>query len=319
MSSQPQMADSQPSPLPSNWRAKLLAQYPWLTYVLPLAVFMAMTSLEPKPPDPAPAQQAAVVPAQVPLPGDVLQGEPDTTVDPAATSESGAAGDVQPQPEPDKNETQSKPGWFGIDIPYSAYPLVYSLKLALVAASMLFVLPGYRQFPWRVSPLAVIVGVVGVVVWVGLCHLQLEQKWLPKIGLGFLVDTGQRSSFNPLVELKANLPAAYGFLAIRFLGLALIVPVIEEFFLRGFLMRLVIHENWNSVPFGTVNPLAIVVGSAVPMLMHPGELVAAAVWFSMVTALMVRTRNIWDCVVAHGVTNLLLGVYVVIWNQWQLM
>jgi len=47
------------------------------------------------------------------------------------------------------------------------------------------------------------------------------------------------------------------------------------------------------------------------VLSHPGEVFAAVAWFSLVTWLMVRTRNIWDCVVAHAVTNLLLGVYVV--------
>jgi CAAX protease family protein len=60
------------------------------------------------------------------------------------------------------------------------------------------------------------------------------------------------------------------------------------------------------------------VGTAVPMLMHPGELLAAFVWFSLVTWLMTRTRNIWDCVAAHAVTNLLLGIYVVTQHQWQL-
>ena len=103
------------------------------------------------------------------------------------------------------------------------------------------------------------------------------------------------------------------------MGLAVIVPVIEEFFLRGFLMRYVVHEQWWQVPFGSVNRLAVIAGTAVPMMMHPGELLAAFVWFSFVTLLMVRTRNIWDCVVAHGVTNLLLGVYVVWFDQWQLM
>ena len=39
----------------------------------------------------------------------------------------------------------------------------------------------------------------------------------------------------------------------------------------------------------------------------------------MVTWLMVRTRNIWDCVVAHAITNLLLGIYVVSTGEWQLM
>ena len=38
----------------------------------------------------------------------------------------------------------------------------------------------------------------------------------------------------------------------------------------------------------------------------------------MVTWLMVRTRNIWDCVAAHAVTNVLLGIYVVASQQWTL-
>jgi CAAX prenyl protease-like protein len=105
---------------------------------------------------------------------------------------------------------------------------------------------------------------------------------------------------------------------VRFLGLALVVPIIEEFFLRGMVMRFVIRDAWWEVPFGQVTPLAVVVGTAVPMLMHPGELLAAFVWFSLVTWLMIRTRNIWDCVAAHAVTNLLLGVYVVTQEQWQL-
>ena len=72
------------------------------------------------------------------------------------------------------------------------------------------------------------------------------------------------------------------------------------------------------VPGGHVTPLAAVVGTAVPMLMHPGELLAAFVWFSLVTWLMIRTRNIWDCAAAHAVTNLLLGIYVVTQEQWRL-
>ncbi len=61
------------------------------------------------------------------------------------------------------------------------------------------------------------------------------------------------------------------------------------------------------------------VGTVFPMLIHPAELLAAAVWFSMVTWLMVRTRNVWDCVAAHAVTNLLLGVYVVTSGEWRFM
>ena len=73
------------------------------------------------------------------------------------------------------------------------------------------------------------------------------------------------------------------------------------------------------IPFGQANRLAIIVGTALPMLMHPGELLAAAVWFSLVAWLMLRTKNIWDCVAVHAVTNLLLGVYVAIAGEWRLM
>ena len=104
----------------------------------------------------------------------------------------------------------------------------------------------------------------------------------------------------------------------RFFGLVAVVPVIEEFFLRGFVMRFVVERDWWETPFGKVNGLAIVLGTLVPMLMHP-ELLAALVWFSMITWLMVRTRNIWDCVAAHAVTNLILGVYVVYSGCWRLM
>ena len=141
----------------------------------------------------------------------------------------------------------------------------------------------------------------------------------PTIGLMALLGTGERSAYNPLEQLGDRPTWAYLFLAIRFVGLAMFVPVIEEFFLRGFLMRFVMHERWWEVPFGSVNRLAVVVGTAMPMLMHPGELLAALVWFSLVTWLMVHTRNIWDCVAAHVTTNLLLGVYVVTSGEWQLM
>ena len=63
----------------------------------------------------------------------------------------------------------------------------------------------------------------------------------------------------------------------------------------------------------------LIAGTAVPMLMHPGELFAAAVWFSLITWLMLRTRCIWDCVVAHMVSNLLMGLWVVWSGDWWLM
>lgn len=279
-------------PLPSGW----LSRYPWATFVLPLAVYMLIGAVEPSPP-PVAAEDAIAAESAAADPLDEVADLPEAETD----------GLVQPQSR-----------W--PHLPYSAYPLVYTAKLVLTLLAMVAVWPGYRAF--RAPPhwlLAVGVGVAGGALWIVLSELQLERKigpWaalLDMLGLG-----GSRASFNPLAELADNPAWAYGFLAIRLIGLALIVPVIEEFFLRGFLMRFVMHANWPEVPFGSVNTTAVVVGTAFPMLYHPEQL-AALVWFSLVTWLMVRTKNIWDCVIAHGVTNGLLGAYVIATGAWHLM
>lgn len=213
--------------------------------------------------------------------------------------------------------TPDKPGGadLGLAIAYEYYPWVYAAKIALTAAAVLFVLPGYRRFPFKIGWLSILVGVIGVVLWVGICKLNIEANVLGPLGLEKLVDLGRRSGFNPLEQIQ-NPAAAWAFLLVRFFGLALIVPVIEEFFLRGFLMRFFVDRDWWDVPFGKVNAAAVAAGTIAPMLMHPAELVAAAVWFSLITWLMVRTRNIWDCVAAHAMTNFFLGFYVVCSGDW---
>jgi CAAX prenyl protease-like protein len=221
--------------------------------------------------------------------------------------------------EPSRTEAGGKLLWLAIsDSAYSlAYSLIYTAKIALTLVAMALVLPGYREFRRPPGLLAVLVGEVGILVWVGLWKLS------SLTGLTQLLEKlpiyGPRPEFRPLEELAATPAWAWTFLAIRFFGLVVVVAVMEEFFIRGFLMRLVVDKDWWKVPFGKVNAAAVAVSIVLPMLWHqPGEFLAAAVWFGMVTWLMVRTRNPWDCVLAHAVTNLLLGIYVVVWHDWAL-
>jgi uncharacterized protein len=248
----------------SNWRNTLLQQQHWVTFLLPLLVYMLVGSLEPTP-----------------------------------MASGGQA----------------------------IYPWLYGAKIALTVAAVAFVWPGYRKFPVRFTLLGIVVGAVGGPLWIELCVLHWEQTYLlpllDRCGLAWMIGAGDRPAFNPFDPMN-HLPAtwAWAFLAVRFLGLVAVVPLIEEFFLRGFVMRFVVDRDWWDMPFGKANALAIVLGTAVPMLMHPGELLAALMWFSMITWLMLRTRNIWDCVVAHAITNLILGAYVVTSNTpdtWRLM
>ncbi len=239
----------------------LLERHPWSVFVLPLAVYLLVGSIEPSP---------------------------------------HASGGTL----------------FGL-APAAAYSAVYTAKIALTLVAMALVLPGYRQFRHPPGLLALLVGTVGIVVWVGLWHLS---KWLGLTQLlAHLPGYGPRPEFNPLEQLAAAPAWAWTFLAIRFFGLVVVVPISEEFFLRGFLMRLVVDQDWWQVPFGKTNGAAVAVSIVLPMLWHqPGEFLAAAAWFGTITWLMVHTRNPWDCVLAHAVTNLLLGVYVICWQQWEL-
>ena len=208
--------------------------------------------------------------------------------------------------------------WLNLGIEYRHYPFIYTAKIVLTVVAIIFVLPGYRTFRFHVGPLGPLVGVLGGVAWIVLSQLHLEAKLLDLLGLGGRLDLGERPAFNPLEQLSDTPAWAYGFLAIRLLGLVVVVAVIEEFFLRGFLMRMVVAEQWWTLSIGQVNRLAIVAGTVIPMLYHP-ELVAALVWFSAVTWLMLKTKNIWDCITAHAVTNCLLGVYVLTTGEWGLM
>jgi len=227
------------------------------------------------------------------------------------------AGSLEPTPEKVGGEA------IGLAIPYSYYPWVYTAKLVLTGVVIALVFPAFRRFPLRVSGLSVVVGVVGIFVWVGLCSLEVETKVLApffdSIGLGGFIASGTRSGFDPFEQLANQPAAARAFLAVRLLGLVAIVPLIEEVFYRGFLMRFVVKDDWWEVPMGEANTPAVVLATVVPVLMHPAELLAAAVWFSMITWMYLRTRNLWDCVVAHATTNALLGAYVLCSGEWRFL
>jgi CAAX prenyl protease-like protein len=282
--------DPENAPLPKRgW----LRRWPGFTFLLPFAIFLIAGMFEPSPPDPKVEAEIARL-TKLREAGNVAE-------------RSLAAEELKKLEEEQIHK-----------IPYESYPYVYTAKIVLTTIAMLAVIPGYLAFPLRLNSIAWIVGAVGAVAWIVLSKLQVSlYPMLPEM-LSKALEMGGRAGFNPLEELKDNPAWAYGFLAIRFFGLVVVVAVIEEFFLRGFLMRYVMDIDWPLIPFGVFNRLAIATVIIFPVIYHP-ERVAAAVWFGLVTWMMLRTRNIWDCVIAHGVTNLLMGLWVLYSGDWWMM
>jgi len=156
-------------------------------------------------------------------------------------------------------------------------------------------LPSRRE--WALS---IAVGLGVFALWI-----RLDAPWM-QIG-------GPTASFVPVDALgRLDWPL----IAVRWLGAALLVPVMEELFWRSFLMRWVQAPTFEGVDPRRVGPKAVVLSTFVFMLAHP--LWLAAILAGLAYAMLYRqTGKLWPAVIAHGVTNGALGIWVVMTGQWQ--
>jgi CAAX prenyl protease-like protein len=105
-------------------------------------------------------------------------------------------------------------------------------------------------------------------------------------------------------------------IAVRTLGAALLVPVMEELFWRSFLMRWVQSPVFEGVQPAAVGLRAIVVSTFLFVLAH--TLWLAAIVAGLAYALLyIRSGKLWLPVIAHAVTNGALAAWVVMTGNWQ--
>jgi hypothetical protein len=159
-----------------------------------------------------------------------------------------------------------------------------------------------------------VTGTVGIALWIGLSHLHLEQYiagYLPS-----WLQPSERVGFNPWEQLDGGLAIA-AFLAVRIIGIALVVPLAEELFWRGFLLRWTIDPDWEKVPVGAFSWQSCLTVTALFTLAHP-EWLPAASYCLLLNGLLYWKKDLWQCIVAHAVSNLLLVFYVLATDNWWL-
>ncbi len=106
-------------------------------------------------------------------------------------------------------------------------------------------------------------------------------------------------------------------LSVRFLRLVVVVPLVEEVFWRGFLLRWLIRDDFTSVPFGTFRWKSFLLVALCFMLEHqPADYFPAFITGALFNLVAIRTRSLAACVLAHAITNLLLGIYIMRTGQW---
>ena len=97
----------------------------------------------------------------------------------------------------------------------------------------------------------------------------------------------------------------------------LIVPIAEELFWRGWLMRWLINNDFRKVRLGAYAPLAFWITAALFGSEHGPYWDVGFLTGIVYNLWMIRSKSLADCILMHGVTNGLLSVYVIVNSQWQ--
>lgn len=183
---------------------------------------------------------------------------------------------------------------------------LYAAQVCVVAALLAYCWPAYSELhaPSRARAsdwaLGAALGAAVFVLWIN-----LDLPWA-RLGEGRGVAS----------DLSGG--AALAGLALRILGVVVLVPVMEELFWRSFLMRWLERPEFLSVPPGAVGSRAIALSSIVFGLEH--HLWVAGILAGVAFAwLYRRTANLWVVIAAHAVTNALLEVWVVRTGNWHVL
>ncbi len=172
--------------------------------------------------------------------------------------------------------------------------------------------------PWGRAHLAagVGVGVAATVLWVGGQHL-LNAVEIGGFNLGarLFLFPGETEAAPPNASLTAF--SWRWQIALKLLSVSIIVPLIEEPAWRGFLLRFMVNrDRFEKIPHGTFTWLSFLGTSLISTLQHPDNWLVSIFCWMLYNGLMYWKKSLTCVIIAHGVTNLLLYSYVLIWEDW---
>jgi len=125
---------------------------------------------------------------------------------------------------------------------------------------------------------------------------------------------GKPSAFDPTLPDGSSL--AWGFVSFRLLGLAVVVPVMEELFWRSFLLRWVDRHDFLASDPRKVSLRAVILCALLFASEH--NLWLAGLIAGLVYSLVyMRGGNLWLPIISHATTNAVLGWWILTNKQWQ--
>ena len=185
--------------------------------------------------------------------------------------------------------------------------LLYPLRAGAAALLLFWFYKHYDELRWRDlshfrnTLLSLGTGLLVFVLWINM-------DWpLPFVG------GAPRVGFDP--ELIAGSGARTALVAVRLAGAVLVVPLMEELFWRSFLLRYLVDNNFLKVEIGYFTIGSCLISALLFGLEH--HLFFAGVMAGLFYNLLIyKTKSLAQCVFAHAVTNLALGIYVLTTASW---
>ena len=194
-----------------------------------------------------------------------------------------------------------------VGIPYSWFLYLYPVKTVSVGILLLIFRKSYQEIISRdlarisITVSSVFTGLAVFILWIN-----MDWSW---------ATIGTLKGFDPtILSGEFTYCIIVGF---RILGASIIVPVMEELFWRSWLLRFLISHDFQSIPIGSFKWMSFIIGTLMFGLEHN-------LWLAGIMAggayslLLYSTKSLAQCILAHAVTNFVLGLYILQSGRWEL-
>jgi CAAX prenyl protease-like protein len=207
-------------------------------------------------------------------------------------------------------------------------PYVFPFAFFLVPTGLVRFLPDWSPFLYITRTL-----IVGALLWFwrheyshDIKHKLSFNEWCVAFCSGLLVLAiwiipesflpwfTTHEGFNPYA-FGWSKKATIGLIALRMIGLSVVVPIMEELFWRSFLMRYLINPDFRRVTLGTFTWFSFI-GVTILFGLEHHQVIQGIIAGIVYTLLLIHQKKLRGCILSHGVTNLGLGIYILATESW---
>jgi len=181
--------------------------------------------------------------------------------------------------------------------------VLYPIKTLAVVASLVWAWRCVREDlrERRGLLFGALVGILALGIWIGPELLKITKTDFTVGGFNPTTLDASCSTFSTIFRIA---------------GAVLVVPIMEELFWRGWMIRWLIKPDFRSVPLGTFTwesfgVTVLMFGIEHNTLWHVGMITGV-----LYNWIYYRTKSLWACIIAHAVTNLLLAIYILATGKW---